>query len=309
MIRYLTIIFILLNCALFSKEAESLLILNMKNERVLPRNFRTTQSPFKMGETHSFPTRKGLDELKVSGSSQFSEKGFEAILDRLGHPSCLFVIDLRQESHGFLNGDAVSWYAPKNWGNVNKSLYDIRSGEKQLLNEALTQNQIDLFVIVKKDVEGRKLPEATSRPLTVDEVTTEEELVNRYGAKYIRMPVTDHLRPPNEVVDHFVAFIRHLPPHCWVHLHCAAGMGRTTTFMAMYDMIKNAKQVSYEDILKRQWLIGGAHLNKPVKNVWKAPHTTARINFLKQFYEYCRLNQDVSWSTFVNTRYKYIGVQ
>lgn len=291
-------------CSINSKEMESLLILNMKNESVLPRNFRTTQSPFKSDfETH--PTRKGLDELKLSGTSQFSEKAFESILDQLGHPNCLYVIDLRQESHGFLNGNAVSWYTPKDWGNVGKTLPEIEKIEKQLLQNALQQHQLNLYNIVKKDAEGHKLPETVPMPLVVTKATTEQDLVTRYGAKYLRLPVTDHMRPSDDIVDQFVTFVRDLPNDCWVLIHCAAGMGRSTTFMIMFDMMKNAKQVSFDDILKRQWLIGGLDFKKPAKYAWKMSYALERKDFIKDFYEYAHTNKDQfqqSWSSYIKAK-------
>ena len=41
------------------------------------------------------------------------------------------------------------------------------------------------------------------------------------------------------------------------HFHCKEGIGRTTTFMIMYDIMKNYKEVSLNDIIKRQYLPSG----------------------------------------------------
>ena len=55
-----------------------LLIQNMKNESVLPRNFRKASDDFKIDS--QLPSREGLQDLRISGSGQFSEKSFDLII-------------------------------------------------------------------------------------------------------------------------------------------------------------------------------------------------------------------------------------
>jgi hypothetical protein len=80
-------------------------------------------------------------------------------------------------------------------------------------------------------------------------------------------------------------------------------MGRTTTFMAMYDMMKNSKKVSLEDIMERQELLGGVKLLKPVGG--KESESQKRSDFLRQFYQYTKENNDnfkTSWSQWLNSK-------
>ncbi|WP_068470869.1 fused DSP-PTPase phosphatase/NAD kinase-like protein [Candidatus Protochlamydia phocaeensis] len=284
-----------------SNEEKSLLILNMKNEAALPRNFRTTQDAFKIKSLAL--SREGLNSLNLSGSAQFSENALGAILNHLNYPSHFFIIDLRQEYHGFLNGTAVSWYGVRDWDNVGKPLEDILRNERFLLQDCLKRRTISLNLIVKKDKTGNKLPEVKQIPFRVFNIATEREIANRYQVHYIRIPVTDHVKPTDEAVDLFISFVRNLPKDYWLHMHCAAGVGRTTTFMAMFDMIKNAKTVGLDDILKRQWSIGGLNFqNLSEKTSWKLPYAILRLRFLEDFYEYCRLysgNWDKTWSLYM----------
>lgn len=288
--------------SLASQEPKDVLIINMNNEAVLPRNFRTTKDPFKF-DNQPLPSRQGLDLLHLSGSAQFSEKALGVIIKKLENPESLYIIDLRQESHGFLNGIAVSWYAPRDWGNIGKSLQEVELIEKQLLFNAVKNRHVALHRIVKKDQAGDHLPETISIPLIVKNAETEQEVVFKYGLAYLRIGVTDHMRPSDESVDRFIAFICNLPKERWLHIHCAAGVGRTTTFMAMYDMMTNAKQVSFEEIIKRQWLLGGLNLSRlPDRNKWKYPEAVERLRFLRHFYEYCLTNIDnyqQSWSSYL----------
>jgi len=67
--------------------------------------------------------------------------------------------------------------------------------------------------------------------------------------------VTDHVRPLDDAVDRFILAVRALPDGAWTHFHCEAGLGRTTTFMVLYDMLRNANRVSLEDIVRRQKIL------------------------------------------------------
>ncbi|MFI5343313.1 MAG: hypothetical protein ACHQUC_03735 [Chlamydiales bacterium] len=286
--------------------ASSVFIINSKNESGIPRNFRSTSNDFMRPTEGPRPSTEGLKALNISGSSQFSEKGLVSILDQLGHPKNFYIVDLRQEYHGFLNGTPVSWYAPKNWENVGKSVNQILNGEKERLQVALERKDLILSKIVKKDKKGLKLPEAASVPFTAVGATTEEVLASRYQLGYIRIPVTDACKPTNEMVDRFISFVKSLPNESWLHFHCSAGVGRTSTFMIMYDIMKNSKKLSFEEIFKRQYLLGGANLSKfDPETSWKYPLAVERYQFLKDFYEYARANSDnfaTTWSASIHAR-------
>jgi hypothetical protein len=70
----------------------------------------------------------------------------------------------------------------------------------------------------------------------------------------------------------------------------------------MYDMIRNAKEVSFEDILTRQSFIGGLNLlNESSNSDWRKPHFEERKDFLKKFYKYCQLDLfgQKTWSDWI----------
>ncbi len=286
------------------------LVLNARNESGLPRNYRSVLSDFKKRvkndiiPTDNLPSREGLKELNMSGSSQFAEKGLESILQELGYPKNFYDIDLRQEPHGFINGLAVNWYAARNSINAGKTLSQILKEEKELLQSVANQKNIILGRVVGKDTLGLTPPEIVGTPLTVVSVSTEEALASKFNINYVRFPVSDALRPSDEVVDQFVAFVMILPKDFWLHFHCAAGRGRTAAFMAMYDSIRNAKNVSFDDIIRRHYLLGGADLSHfGSKSSWKYAYAVERYQFLRDFYEYCKSNKDdfaTPWSSFIS---------
>lgn len=279
------------------------LILNMENEESLPRNFRMTDKTFLLEKgffsSDLQPTLHGLPELRASASGQFSEKSLSKIRELIP-ASQIILIDLREESHGFINGIAISWYDEKNWGNKDRHLNEILMDENARLQKALEDKYISLY-------EKKAIPN-NPQCIFVEEVYTEQELAKKMGIHYLRIPITDHLKPDDEDVDHFVEIIRRLvldktSSDYWIHMHCAAGRGRSTTFIAMYDMMLNAKNVSFNDILARQGMIGGKDLSIPFEIWdWRYPHHLERFDFLVEFYNYCleNTNFEKSWSSWKN---------
>jgi hypothetical protein len=89
-------------------------------------------------------------------------------------------------------------------------------------------------------------------------------------------------------VDQFVATDASFDPKTWLHFHCRAGDGRTTTFMAMHDIIHNAPGDSLQTILARQKAIGGIDLSSlPTdQTVFSYPFSIERVEFIQNFYKY-----------------------
>ncbi|TNJ61367.1 hypothetical protein FE784_34405 [Paenibacillus hemerocallicola] len=113
--------------------------------------------------------------------------------------------------------------------------------------------------------------------------------------------VTDHHRPHDEVVDQFVRYVEALPERTWQHFHCRGGVGRTTTFILMYEMMKNSGSVDYEDFLIRHQLIGGRNMREmDPHESYKYNAAVERLEFIRQFYAYCLFRNNhprhISWT-------------
>lgn len=267
--------------------AESvILVLDSSNVAERPQAFRRCDGEYLKNPVHA-PTRVGLENCRCSGSAQFSALGLEALLATL--PPNPVIVDLRQESHGFIDGSAVSWYAPRNAANAGLSLPRIEADEKDRLAR-LARTGIAVVTEVKsKDAEG-DIGESSMLTLKSGDAQTEAQLLAAKSIAYLRLPVPDHSGPSDADVDAFLAFYRQLPVDTWLHFHCHAGLGRTTAFMVMVDMLANATRVSAEDIVLRQELLGGLNLFTFIPPGWKKPLALQRAAFLKLFYQYATDN-------------------
>lgn len=264
------------------------LILNSENiPNQIPRNFRIVQrKEWPLCFPLPFSARVGLDKLKASGSAQFSADSLGVMLQRIPSKK-IVIVDLRQESHGFANGKAISWYGPQNAANIHKTLSEIEKDEEYRLLGLKNLNEVVIHRLLNKT--KATIDKTCSIPMRVEQTSTEQKLVEDSGVRYVRIPVRDHYPPTSERVEQFFALIHSLDDSTWLHFHCSAGRGRTTTFLAMYDMVHNAHALTFEEILRRQHLLGGKDLSKTAdNNALKDQSALERKCFLKGFYELCR---------------------
>lgn len=257
------------------------LVFDQKGTPLLPKRFR-----------------KGAGALPISGSGQFSQANIqEAAKSMKGD---IWVMDLRRESHGFINGLPISWYFSRNKSNVGLTTQEILEKEAGMLHALRAYNPVPVHQIDTKS-EGN-IVQSTIIDVIPKTIETESSLSRRLGYHYLRLPVTDHEHPEDESVDAFVDFVKAHPQGVWLHFHCRGGRGRTTTFMTMYDMLLNAKKLSMKEIVERQKRVGGSDLfkisDKP-DALWKKDLQIKRKAFIEAFYEYASSPEGyplVSWS-------------
>lgn len=253
--------------------APAKLVMDAANTPTSPKNFRTDPG------------------LMMSGSGVFSAAAMPGMASRL--PATQVVdVDLRQETHLFVNGAPVSWYGYKDDANLGLSHDQVLAAQAHSQRQLQQEKAITFDYIPKKSV---KLVDPVRDPKTVQ---TEEQVATAAGWGYLRLTVPDHHRPQDSEVDRFTSFVRGLPPQTWLHFHCRGGVGRTTTFMAMYDMMHNARSKSFDAILQHQTQIGGKDLSTEAHS--SDPIAQERHTFLRSFYDYAKANTDnfrTSYST------------
>lgn len=291
----LTITFLFSASALiWARHLQPLLVLDMEDLNGLPRHFRTSDHPVNPSVNQS-----GLADLHIAGGGQFSRQGLQKVLERLPVRDPV-IIDLRQESHGFVSGQPVSWYGQANSANAGRSDDQIEARQAGLLRRLSRHQKVKAYTDLIKTPDY-KIAKARPELLPVRAAQSEAELAASLSLRYQRFYVQDYQAPNAVQVDRFISFVRQLPAGTWLYFHCRAGVGRSTTFMAMYDMIRNARHVSFEDILVRQKALGGKDLAKlPARDSYKYKSAVARLEFLRQFYQYAQENRDdfkTVWTT------------
>jgi hypothetical protein len=256
-----------------------------------PRRFRSTTS-LPPGERDT-----DLASLRCSGSAQPSVPAFRELKLRLAiRDEDLHVVDLRQESHGFVNDDAVSWYATSNWGAAGLTDEDALSLEALRLRLLGLAHHVQIGSV--ETIKRGAPPSIVDR--SDPRVASEAQAFALPPGRYIRLPVTDHARPSDAVVDRFVTLVRGLRGSEHLHLHCRGGKGRTATFMALLDMLRNAWCLPLATILSRQAELGSYDLTRRADPATpKAPFIDDRLAFLERFHAYARHNRDGAepWST------------
>jgi protein-tyrosine phosphatase len=262
--------------------------IDLKLANDAPRNWRTTDDALAPGTGEAPSAMLGLRDLRASGSGEFTPAGLRLVLARTRGPVTVF--DLRQETHIFVNDLPVSWYASRDWANVGRSQSDIEADEAARVASLKRGSKID--VRPGQPVKHGNANSVPPKQVTVERASNERDIIQPAGASYVRITVTDHTRPLDNEVDRFTLAVRGLPENAWAHFHCEAGLGRTTTFMVLYDMLRNANRVSLEDIVRRQKILSHGYdvLQPDEPGNWKAPYSAERAAFIRSFYNYAREN-------------------
>ncbi|OJH33528.1 hypothetical protein BON30_48230 [Cystobacter ferrugineus] len=198
----------------------------------------------------------------------------------------LVVVDLREESHGFLGDLPVSWYAPRNAGNRGRTREATLAEESRLL-DSLRRRESLAFDGQGKD----RGPPEPERPIAAfGTARTEESICTEAGAGHARLLVTDHHGPDAGEIDHFVALLERLPDGAWVHYHCRGGRGRTSTFLLLHDLLRNAGRLPFSVIAHRQRVLSEGYdlLAHGEPADWKTPLRRARAEIVRAFAEFVR---------------------
>ncbi len=247
------------------------------------KNFRLMTDDWKVALRGKEPSRAGLDTLNASAGGQPSVAALKTLYQTIREVDWraqIFIVDLRQESHGYANSLPVSWYVEHNAANAGKNAAEVEADEFERLNNL---RGVDTTFEPLGNADKQTLKPIGIIPRVIQ---FERDLATQEGFVYQRFAAADMQFPAPEVVDDFILFVAQLPPNAWLHFHCQAGHGRTTTFLVMYDILRNP-DVSLEDICKRQYLLGGSNLLlEPQGDDWYSQQARDRAEKIRLFYDF-----------------------
>ncbi|AWZ47940.1 phosphatase [Clostridiaceae bacterium 14S0207] len=228
--------------------------------------------------TTDLPTRfRIIPELKIAGGKQFTPAQLKNIQNKIKSDN-LYIVDLREESHGFNDNNAISIYKKISNKNYPFTIESILNRETQKLNTLKNNSTLNIY-----NQKGNLV-----KTVNTGTIQSEAELVKQNNINYVRFPVIDGYIPSPEIVDEFVNFIKSKPEDSYLYFHCKEGQGRTTTFMSLYEMMNNKNNLSLDEILKHQKDIGGIDI---------VTGNTSRATFLKNFYNYTTENMEEDFKT------------
>lgn len=232
----------------------------------------------------------GTQDLFISGSEEPSERGWKDIANYISKirgwgKKPVYVLDLRQESHGYLNGRSITLVSLYDWINRGKNNTQCLLDQENWLQSLRNQKKIT-GLLTTQEYSSKEF--SRGKTIRVKAVKNEETLVSRLGFEYYRLYISDHTGPRDSEVDAFVTIIKNAPKDTWFHMHCRGGKGRTTTFLVMYDMLKNADKVGFEEIINRHASIGPNYNLFDVNRAdpYLTPYYEERIAFLTHFYQF-----------------------
>lgn len=119
------------------------------------------------------------EKLHILGSSQPTMNTIHRIpmiLESYDEHPVIWDIDLRQESHGYLNGVAVSWYGKKNTLNARKTAAMVENDEWNRLQEAVGTD-ITVVPIGTYDRENGAVP----KEIQVHTYMTERDMAKKWA--------------------------------------------------------------------------------------------------------------------------------
>ena len=242
-----------------------------------------------------------LDDEHMSGSAQFSAAQFETLAEQLRTHADgreVWIVDCRLESHGLINGIAVSWCDDENAANRGRTAAEVEADEAAL--SVLIGTEVTAWTAVsdRPDIPVQ---------MTVETWQTERGLVEATGFRYLRLACPDHGWPSAEVIDDFLAFADGLGENAWLHFHCQAGSGRTGAFMTIWEMLQKP-DAPLEEILQHQADTGSGNLVTPSAPE-KSHAQKSRYVMVRAFYRYLTEGREGTWSDWLSAHSKTVTMK
>lgn len=162
--------------------------------------------------------------INAIASAQFSEDELQKLRQKYPNEK-IVIVDLRQESHGFINGKPVLWRSYFEKINQNKEISEILSDEKSRLDAAKKDHEIVINEVVKRDKESGWYEDVAPKIVIVNQTISEKDLAQKNGFEYQRFSIRDFDIPETKEFSRMINFIKNLPEDKKIYVHCAGGRG------------------------------------------------------------------------------------
>lgn len=206
--------------------------------------FRTSQDDIFVADVNM----TGLKKLHLSGSNQIFFRDLYQKLENVQLP--VYILDLSYNSSGYIGEFTAEFFG-----------YPDSSKLQHYIRRLLILRRLSLY---KSDVKP------------------ESQVAATYDFHYFHLPLKPRTIPSNDFVENFVNVIDSIPSPAWIHTYCQSGRGRTSLIMVMVDVLKNVTNVSCEDIMKRQYLLGSQNIDDT--SLWRnGTYTQEMLNNRKSF--------------------------
>ena len=258
-----------------------------KGQKDLPKNFRTLFH-------HPFFTYPKAPLLRASGSAQPTVLQFQNViktirshLKQYGEDQNIipiYIADLRLEPHGYYGNELVTIFEKELWENFDTSLME--TYEQKLFDHLRQQHDVILYRGIQKKGKLRLSQFLDRVSDGKEKLLTEKEYTKQLGVHYVRLAVRDHTAPTLRVLKEFFDFMETLPKNAWVHFHCSAGRGRTSTFLFLYELYKRrpSKDETFEGMTKRHTQSGSIDFFDS-KDTFQKGDREKRLHLLKTAFE------------------------
>lgn len=247
------------------------------------RNFRTSDQQVALKRLVK-PKCMGLlfssdpiyKSLQIAGSAYPNLKQLDDFfLENKITPDKVYIFNLKHKPIYYLGDHEMEWYGYR-FSNADE-LEQFR--QKNFWKGLFIKAEVKLYEFLH----GQKVGD-----LSKDQFAIEQSEIEKRGYHYVQ-PLKKGWVQNLSFIDPVVAEFDVIPADAWVYFHCARGCARTTTFMILYDIYRNAKNSSLDEILERQYCLGGEDIaNTDVwgKSTWSKEQLEARKRIAVLFYDY-----------------------
>lgn len=218
----------------------------------------------------------GLAPLNLYASGLINFNDFEKNVKWDKSKKNLYVMNLLEEEPYYYQGRCLRWfglgYTPKDLGKIEPQKKLKRTFYRWFVRQAY------------------QVPSNLDTPEGQKDLKSEEDIFRELGAHYFT-PLMGNIEflANQDFMDDVIRFFEQIPPDGILYIHCLHGKGRTTTFLVLYDIFRNGKQLKLEEITIRQHCFGREDVLDTVvweRGTWSQDGLNARKDLVERFYEY-----------------------